>query len=75
MSIERLIEAWEELLIEAYYDRDSDEALPSVGKKRSMAGLKIRNAEAHRWLHIFEDRMERMASEMEKRFRELGEKD
>ena len=72
MPIETLIRAYTELLYEAYYDRDDGDLLPLVGKKRSMAGLRIRNPEAHRWVHIFDDRIHRMAAEMEKRLVELG---
>lgn len=66
-------EAYFELFWEAYHYKDDPNPVPCVGKKRSTAGIRVRNSRAYQKLHIIDTRLEQLRAECEEAFRDITE--
>lgn len=65
--------AYDNLFYEAYNYHPNANPLPSVGKKRSTEGIRVKNQRAHNKIHSIDTRLSFMRLELEDTFKSLTE--
>lgn len=65
--------AYDDLFYEAYHYRADSNVIPTVGKKRSTEGIRVKDQRAYGKLHLIDTRLTQLRIQCEEAFREITE--